>query len=65
MVIEEAKFQHILRILNTNVLGKKPVAIALTRIKGIGKRFAILICKKAEINLKKRYGFVCLFHLFV
>ena len=44
-----------IRILNTNVDGTKPTPIALTRIKGIGKRFALLICRKAEIDPRKRF----------
>lgn len=49
-------FQHILRILNTNVDGRQKVMFALTAIKGIGRRFSNLICKKAEIDLNKRAG---------
>ncbi|RKP18258.1 hypothetical protein ROZALSC1DRAFT_30035, partial [Rozella allomycis CSF55] len=49
-------FQHILRVLNTNIDGKNNVMYALTSIKGIGRRFANLACKKAEVNLKKRAG---------
>ena len=49
-------FQHILRILNTNVDGRDKVQIALTAIKGIGRRFSNLICKKAEVDLNKRAG---------
>jgi len=50
------EFQHILRILNTNVEGKRNVVYALTRIKGLGRRFANLICKKAEVDVNKRAG---------
>ena len=31
-------FQHILRVLNTNIEGKTSVMFALTSIKGIGRR---------------------------
>jgi len=50
------KFQHILRVLNTNVDGRRKVMYALANIKGIGRRFSNLVCKKAEINLNKRGG---------
>ena len=50
------EFQHILRILNTNVEGKRNVVFGLTKIKGLGRRFADLICKKAEIDVNKRAG---------
>lgn len=51
-----AEFQHILRILNTNVEGKRNVVFGLTKIPGIGRRFSDLICKKAEVNINKRAG---------
>ena len=49
-------FQHILRILNTNIDGRRKVFVALCSIGGIGKRFANLICKKAEVDANKRAG---------
>ena len=48
------EFQHILRVLNTNVDGKQNVMYAITAIKGIGRRFANIVCKKAEVDLRKR-----------
>lgn len=50
------EFQHILRLLNTNVDGKTKVMYALTAIKGIGRRFSNIVCKKAEVDMKKRAG---------
>ena len=50
------KFQHILRLANTNIEGKRKVMFALTSIKGIGRRFSNLICKKADIDIEKRAG---------
>jgi small subunit ribosomal protein S18e len=47
-------FQHILRVLNTNVDGKQKVMYALTAIRGIGRRFANLTCKKGEVDMRKR-----------
>jgi ribosomal protein S13 len=29
---------------------------ALTRIKGVGKRYSNLVCKKADVDLNKRYA---------
>jgi len=49
-------FQHILRVLNTNVDGRTKVMYALTQIKGIGRRFANVCCKKAEIDMGQRAG---------
>lgn len=48
------EFQHILRVLNTNVDGKQKVMYAMTSIRGIGRRFANLVCKKAEVDMSKR-----------
>uniref|UniRef100_A0A0G4F3D0 40S ribosomal protein S18 n=1 Tax=Chromera velia CCMP2878 TaxID=1169474 RepID=A0A0G4F3D0_9ALVE len=49
-------FQHILRILNTNVDGRQKVMYALTVIKGVGRRMSDMICKKADIDKNKRAG---------
>ncbi|MCO5573452.1 putative RPS18A-ribosomal protein S18.e.c4 [Meira miltonrushii] len=49
-------FNHILRLLNTNVDGKIKIMYALTKIGGVGRRFANLVCKKADVDLKKRAG---------
>lgn len=49
-------FQHILRVLNTNVDGKQKVMYAITAIRGIGRRFSNLVCKKAEVDMRKRCG---------
>jgi len=51
-----AEFKHILRILNTNVEGKRKVPFALRGIKGIGRRFAFVICRKAKIDPSRRAG---------
>jgi len=53
---QSQNFQHILRMCNTNVDGRQKVTVALTRIKGIGRRIATLICKKCDIDLDKRAG---------
>jgi len=55
LVIPE-KFQHILRIMNTNIDGKTKVMFAMTNIKGIGRRYANIVLKKADIDLTKRAG---------
>ena len=49
-------FQHILRVLNTNVDGRTKGMYALTQIRGIGRRFSNVVCKKAEIDMGKRAG---------
>merc|ERR1711974_331699 len=53
---EKSNFQFILRLLNTNVDGKQKVMFALTQIKGVGRRYSNLVCKKADVDLNKRAG---------
>ncbi|GAD95685.1 40S ribosomal protein S18 [Paecilomyces variotii No. 5] len=53
---EKTNFQFILRLLNTNVDGKQKIMYALTRIKGVGRRYSNLVCKKADVDLTKRAG---------
>jgi ribosomal protein S13 len=55
-LVADNDFQHILRVLNTNIKGRERVPIAITAIKGVGRRFSNLVCKKAEIDLGKRAG---------
>ena len=55
-LIIPAKFQHIIRVFNTNVDGKRKVPFALTVVKGIGRRLANIACKKADVDLNKRAG---------
>ena len=55
-LVNTGDFQHILRILNTNIDGRVKVMYALTSIKGIGRRFANIVLRKAEVDLKKRAG---------
>ncbi|KAJ5884677.1 hypothetical protein N7495_009187, partial [Penicillium taxi] len=53
---EKTNFQYILRLLNTNVEGKEKIMYALTQIKGVGRRYSNLVCKKADVDLTKRAG---------
>jgi small subunit ribosomal protein S13 len=58
MIIMAKEFQHIIRILDTDLDGTKIIAYALTNIKGIGSRLADVIVKKAEIDPEARMGFL-------
>jgi len=49
-------FQYIIRLLNTNIDGRRKVQFAMTAIKGVGRRYAGLVCKKADIDMSKRAG---------
>ncbi|CAM0905478.1 unnamed protein product [Alopecurus aequalis] len=55
-LIAGEEFQHILRLLNTNVDGKQKIMFALTAIKGIGRRYSNIVCKKADVDMNKRAG---------
>merc|ERR1711935_905821 len=50
------KFQHILRVMNTNIDGKTKIMYAMTSIKGVGRRFSNICLKKADIDMSKRAG---------
>jgi small subunit ribosomal protein S18e len=55
-IVASDDFQHIIRLLNTNVDGREKIIYALSKIRGIGRRFANIICKKGDIDLTKRAG---------
>merc|ERR1712233_213407 len=55
LVVPE-KFQHILRVMNTNIDGKTKIMYAMTSIKGCGRRFSNIVCKKADVDMSKRAG---------
>ncbi|KAI7982200.1 40S ribosomal protein S18 [Camellia lanceoleosa] len=55
-LVANEEFQHILRVQNTNVDGKQKIMFAMTSIKGIGRRFANIVCKKADVDMNKRAG---------
>ena len=49
-------FQHIHRVMNTNIDGNRQIPYALTAIKGVGRRFAFLCCRKADVDVSRRAG---------
>jgi len=55
LIIPE-RFIHILRVMNTNIDGNRKVPYALTAIKGVGRRFAHVVCRKADVNIHLRAG---------
>merc|ERR1712177_132736 len=44
------------RVLNTNIDGRRKIMFAITAIKGIGRRFSNVVCKKANVDITKRAG---------
>jgi ribosomal protein S13 len=45
--------------------GKRKIMYALTEIKGVGRRYSNLVCKKADVDLNKRLVFWSLFKTFL
>ncbi|KAJ2781726.1 ribosomal 40S subunit protein S18B [Coemansia javaensis] len=56
VVTDKAQFQPMHRVLNTNVYGNVRAMYALTAVKGVGRRYANLVLKKADIDMTKRAG---------
>ena len=54
----DEKIRHIVRIANSDLKGEKPVVIGLTKIKGIGFMFSNVVCKIAQVDLRKKVGFL-------
>ncbi len=52
-----AELEHFVRIANTDLLGKKQMAQALTKIKGIGQNYAFTLCKALKLDPKKLMGY--------
>jgi small subunit ribosomal protein S13 len=56
---EEGKdFKHLVRIMNTDLKGQKQILYALPLIKGIGLMFANAVCRKANVDIHKRAGYL-------
>ncbi len=53
---EEKEFKHIVRILDTDLDGKKKVVYSLCGISGIGRRVARAIVVSSGINLNAKMG---------
>src|SRR5688572_23394816 len=51
-----ADFRYLVRIVNTDLDGKKPFATALTYVPGVSHRLANVIAKETGINPKERIG---------
>lgn len=56
MVEEHKDFRYVLRLVDTDVDGKKPLYHGLTKIRGIGVSFANAVCKISKIDKTKRVG---------
>lgn len=49
-------FQHLVRIMNTDIPGERQIAIGLTKIKGVSMMFSNMICNLCQIDKTKKTG---------
>lgn len=54
--MNDEKVKHIIRVANADLVGKKAVVIALTKIKGVGIMFSNTLCKLANVSRTKKAG---------
>ncbi|MHA1143192.1 MAG: 30S ribosomal protein S13 [Candidatus Helarchaeota archaeon] len=54
---QSENFKHIIRMYGTDLPGKEKAYHALTHIRGINRRLARMILKKAEVDPEIRFGF--------
>ena len=57
-MVEQQKpnYKHIVRIVNVDIPGDRPIRYALTKIKGLGINFADIVCIIAGINKQQKAG---------
>lgn len=53
---ENKEFRYILRLVDTDVDGNKPLYHGLTKIRGVGSIFANAVCKISKIPKTKKIG---------
>jgi small subunit ribosomal protein S13 len=51
-------FKHIVRIVNTDLDGNKPILDSLRKIKGVGFMFSNMICHMAGVDKHKQTGYL-------
>ncbi|MES2153841.1 MAG: 30S ribosomal protein S13 [bacterium] len=49
-------FRHLVRLVNTDLDGKKNVATALAYVPGVGKRLAYVVAREANVDPDERIG---------
>lgn len=52
----EKEFKHLVRIVNTDLPGEKPIAGALTKIKGVNFMLANAVCNLTGVDKSKKAG---------
>lgn len=54
----EQELKYFVRIANTDLEGKKPIASALRKIKGVSFMFASAVCSIADVERAKKTGYL-------
>ncbi|MDO5825013.1 MAG: 30S ribosomal protein S13 [Methanosphaera sp.] len=54
----EQEFKHMVRITRKDVDGNRTIVTALTEIKGVGKAFALAICKVLDLDQEQQIGYI-------
>ena len=54
----EKDYKHIIRVINTDLVGSKPLIQALRKIKGVGFMFANAVCELTAIDKSKKAGYL-------
>ena len=55
-MVEESELKYFVRIFNTDLDGTQPVQLALTGIKGIGLHAALVIARRAGVDVRATMG---------
>ena len=54
--VEDENFNFIVRIVNSDIDGQKTTVIGLQSIKGVGKRVAQIVAKRADVDPRVKMG---------
>ena len=55
---EDKEYKHLVRVANTDIKGEKHVLYALSKIKGVSVMFANAVCRKAQVPITKKAGYL-------
>ncbi|MHB1434926.1 MAG: 30S ribosomal protein S13 [Thermoplasmata archaeon] len=55
-VSDNPNFRYIVRVSNTDLDGRRPTALAIARVRGVGHRIAGVVCRLAQVDPKEMIG---------
>ncbi len=55
-VSDNPNFRYIVRVSNTDLDGRRPTALAIAGVRGVGHRIAGVVCRLAQVNPKEMIG---------